>query len=458
MVFKSKYKGGKEMKKIISMLLAAGMIMSLVACGNQGTATVESVVEEVESTVEEAAAPAEEAAEEPAAEEAAEEPAAEEAAAEEETAEGGDFHIGIVTGSVSQSEDDRRGAEAFQAQYGEDRVTLAIYPDNFTEELETTIQTIVNLSDDPDMKAIIVNQAIPGTTEAFRQIKEKRPDIICIAGESHEDLPEIGSAADLVVNNDFVARGYLMIRTAHELGCDTFVHISFPRHLSYETMSRRVAIMKAACEEFGMSFEMETAPDPTTDVGVPGAQAYILEHVPEWVEKYGTNSAYFCTNDAHTEPLLKQLLEYGGYFIEADLPSPLMGYPGALGLDLTEEAGDFQKILAKVEEAVVEKGGEGRFGTWAYSYGYTVSAGLAQHAMNVINGESELLDIDDISEAYGVFSPGAEWNGSNYTNADTGVKAENTFLIYQDTYIMGNPGHYMGSTEIEVPEEYFTIK
>ena len=54
-----------------------------------------------------------------------------------------------------------------------------------------------------------------------------------------------------------MSRGYLIIRTAHELGCDTFVHISFPRHLAYETMSRRVAIMKAACEEFGMSFEME---------------------------------------------------------------------------------------------------------------------------------------------------------------------------------------------------------
>ena len=77
-----------------------------------------------------------------------------------------DFHIGIITGSVSQSEDDRRGAEAFQAMYGEDRVKLAIYPDNFTEELETTIQTIVNMSDDPLMKAIIVNQAVPGTTSA----------------------------------------------------------------------------------------------------------------------------------------------------------------------------------------------------------------------------------------------------------------------------------------------------
>ncbi len=410
------------MKKFLAILLALTMVFALCACGQS-------------------AAPAATDSQ-PAAEPAAE----------------GAVHIGIVTGSVSQSEDDRRGAEAFQNMYGEENVKLAIYPDNFTEELETTIQTIVNLSDDPDMKAIIVNQAVPGTTEAFRQIKERRPDILCIAGESHEDLPEIGSAADLVCNNDFVARGYLMIRTAHEMGADTFVHISFPRHMSYETMSRRVAIMQEACKEFGMEFVLETAPDPTTDVGVAGAQAYILEHVPQWVEQYGENAAYFCTNDAHTEPLLKQLLEYGGYFVEADLPSPTMGYPGALGIDLTAEAGDYAKILAKVEQAIVEKGGADRFGTWAYSYGYTVSAGLAQHALNVINGESELCDIDDIAKAYEVFSPGAAWNGSNYTNAETGVKADNTFLVYQDTYVMGDPGHYMGATSIEVPEKYFTIK
>ena len=426
------------MKKILSVILASVLILSLVACGGTTSST----------TITTTAAVAESSSE-----------TTEASATDESTSSGSlPFHIGIVTGSVSQSEDDRRGAEAFQALYGEDVVKLAIYPDNFTEELETTIQTMVNLSDDPEMKAIIVGQGVPGTTEAFRQIKERRPDILCIVGEAHEDLPEVDSAADLVCNNDFVARGYLIIRTAHELGCDTFVHISFPRHMAYETMSRRVAIMQAACEEFGMEFVLETAPDPTSDVGIAGAQAYVLEKVPEWVDKYGVNAAYFCTNDAHTEPLLKQLLEYGGYFIEADLPSPLMGYPGALGLDLTEEAGDFEKILAKVEAAVVEKGGAGKFGTWAYSYGYTLSAGLAQHAVNVLNEESELCDIDDIAKAFELFSPGAEWNGSNYTNAETGVKADNTFLIYQDTYIMGDPGYYMGATAIEVPEEYFTIK
>ena len=400
------------MKKVVSLLLALIMAFSLVACGEKKGETDDNTVP---------------------------------------------YKIGIVTGSVSQSEDDRRGAEAFQKEYGEDMVQLAIYPDNFTEETETTIQSIVNLSADPLMKAIIVNQSVPGTTEAFRKIKETRPDIICIAGEAHEDLPEIGSAADLVTNNDFVSRGYLIIRTAHELGCDTFVHISFPRHMSYETMSRRVAIMRAACEEFGMKFVLETAPDPTSDVGVSGAQAYILEQVPAWVEKYGQKAAYFCTNDAHTEPLLKQLLEYGGYFIEADLPSPLMGYPGALGIDLTEEAGDFEKILTKVESAIVEKGGADHFGTWAYSYGYTLSAGLALHAKNVLDGKSELKDMDELAAALQVSSPKAAWNGASYTNATTGAKSENVFLIYQDTYIMGDPGHFMGNATVEIPEKYFTI-
>ena len=453
-------------RNIVSIILAAVMSLSLVACGETGAVNVSSGNEaqtDAAGDLQDNAGESNEAKDNENADAAEASSETTDAGSTDATSDapnqdtGDDFHIGIVTGSLSQSEDDRRGAEAFQNKYGADNVTLAIYPDNFTEEPETTIQIMVNLADDPDMKAIVVNQAVDGTMEAFRQIHEKRPDIICIAGEAYEDFDEISSVADLVVNSDFVNRGYLMIHTAHELGCDTFVHISFPRHMSYEIISRRVAIMKAACEEFGMKFEMEEAPDPTTEVGVPGAQSYILEHAPEWVKKYGQNTAYFCTNDAHTEPLIKMLLEHGGYFIEADLPSPLLGYPGALGLDLTAGSGDFEQILAEVESAVVDAGGAGRFGTWTYSYGYTVSAGLAEHARNVIMGESKLTDMSDISKALGAFSPKAEWTGLAYTDAETGSRLDNTFLIYQDTYIMGDPGYYVGSTKIEVPEKYLTI-
>ncbi len=429
-------------KRLTGILTASVMALSLAACAAADTAQTPAPDEAAE------AAEADEDLPEEAAEEAQ--------APKEDRAD--DFRIGIVTGSYAQSEDDRRGAEAFRDKYGNDKVTLAIYPDNFTEDMDITVQTIANLADDPKIKAIIVNQAIEGTTDAFAKVKEKRPDVLCIAGEAFDDFEDIKGVADLVVNNDFVARGYLMIRTAHELGCDTFVHISFPRHLSYETYARRVNIMKAACEEFGMKFAMEEAPDPTTEVGVPGAQAYITEHVPEWVAKYGSNSAYFCTNDAHTEPLIKGLMEHGGYFIEADLPSPIMGYPGALDLDVTGASGDFEKITREVEEAVVAGGGAGRFGTWTSSYGFTNSAALAEHARNVLLGKSDLTDLNDIISAYRIYTPETEWNGSKFTNAATGEVMDNIFLVYQDTYIFGDPGHYMGVTKVEVPEKYFTIK
>src|SRR5690554_6301496 len=80
-----------------------------------------------------------------------------------------DFHIGIVTGTVSQSEDDLRGAEEMIKRYGDSSdggmITHITYPDNFMQEQETTIVQISALADDPLMKAVIVNQAVPGTVE-----------------------------------------------------------------------------------------------------------------------------------------------------------------------------------------------------------------------------------------------------------------------------------------------------
>ena len=85
------------MKKIIRVMLAGAMVASLAACGGKNTAPP---------------APETKAAETAAAETKAEDTKAADTKAESgsENAETADFHIGIVTGSVSQSEDDRRGA------------------------------------------------------------------------------------------------------------------------------------------------------------------------------------------------------------------------------------------------------------------------------------------------------------------------------------------------------------
>ncbi len=169
----------------------------------------------------------------------------------------------------------------------------------------------------------------------------------------------------------------------------------------------------------------------------------------------------FCTNDAHTEPLLKQLLaSKNGMFVEADLPSPLMGYPGALGLDLKNEAGNFPAILKKVEEGVVAKGGAGRFGTWAYSYGYTVSAGLGEYAIRVVNGKAQKNNLKDVFASYAKWTPGAKWNGAFYVDAATGVRYKNMALMYMDTYIMGglNGQKFLPTTSLKVPAKFLEMK
>lgn len=376
------------------------------------------------------------------------------------------FHIGICTGTVSQSEDDLRGAETMIAKYGDvssgGMIKHITYPDNFMQEMETTISQIASLADDPLMKVVIVNQAIPGTTEGFRRIREKRDDILLFAGEAHEDPGVIESIADLAINADNIARGYLIIAAAKKLGATDFVHISFPRHMSYELLSRRRNIMEEACKDLGMKFHFETAPDPTSDVGVAGAQQFILEKVPAWLDKYGTKTAFFCTNDAHTEPLLKRIAEGGGFFIEADLPSPLMGYPGALGVELSDVKGDFPAILKKVEQAVADHGGAGRMGTWAFSYGYTNSVALTEFGRQCVEANIDhktfrrKFKLDGLFAAYADATPGAKWNGNYYTDVQTGVQKKNHVLLYQDTYIFGKG--YLDMTSVKVPEKYLTFK
>ncbi len=369
------------------------------------------------------------------------------------------FHVGIITGTVSQSEDDLRGAERMIQEYGDVKnggmIQHLTFPNNFMAEQETTISQIVSLANDPLMKAIIMNQAVPGATEGFRRVKEMRPDILLFAAVPFEDPLVISSIADLVMRNDFISAGYRVVWTAKQLGAKTFVHISFPRHMSVETLTRRRMIMEAACNDLGLKFVFETAPDPLSDVGVVGAQQFMLEKVPEWVKKYGKDTAFYATNDAHTEPLIKQVLTYGGIFVEASLPSPLLGYPGALGVDLSKEKGNFPAIMKKLEEVIVAKGGAGRLGTWAYSFGYSATAGLAEHAIRCVKGESKVLNINDIFNAFAKFTPGAKWGGAWYTDASTGQRVKNFLLLLQDTYVFGKG--FMKAAELDVPEKYFKI-
>ena len=86
-------------------------------------------------------------------------------------AEEGTWKIAIMTGTVSQGEEEFRAAEKAIATWGADHIVTATYPDNFMSEQETTVSQLVAFAADPDVKAIVMCQAVPGATPAVQKIR-----------------------------------------------------------------------------------------------------------------------------------------------------------------------------------------------------------------------------------------------------------------------------------------------
>ena len=276
------------------------------------------------------------------------------------------FKIGIMTGTVSQGEEDFRGSEQVERKYP-GRVKHVTYPDNFSSELETVVAQLTGLAADPAVKVIIVGQAIPGSVTAARKIREMRPDILIGFIGPHEDPDVVNAACDLATQPDQIARGVTIIATAQQMGARNFVHYSFPRHMSQLLLAQRRDIMKKECEKRGMHFYFVTAPDPTAEGGLPAAQQFILEDIPRELAKLGPATAFYSTNDGMQEPMIKAILTAkAGYFVEQDVPAPTAGYPGALGIKIPpDKAGDMTFINAENKRLIAERGMSGHFGTWS---------------------------------------------------------------------------------------------
>ena len=134
-----------------------------------------------------------------------------------------------------------------------------------------------------------------------------------------------------------------------------------------------------------------------------------------------------------------------------------MGYPGALGIDLSAEAGNFPAILKKVEQAVVAKGGKGRFGTWAFSYGFTVTAGLGEFAMRVVERQGQEGQPAGPVRRLRQVHPGRQVErGLLHRHGHRACGPRTTILVYMDTYIFGKG--FLPTTAQKVPEKYFQIK
>ncbi len=396
-------------KRFLSLTMAAAMVLSLAGCrGAEPAATTAAAGESAEG--------------------------AETKAEEQKEAE--PFKIGILTGTASQGDEEITQANKMKEKYG-DMIVTATYPDNFTTETETLISNAVAMASDPEVKAIVWCQAVPGTAAAIDKVRETRPDMIFIAGTPGEDPGVINPKADIVLQVDEPGCGTVIPPQAKAQGAKTLIHYSFPRHMSYALIVARHENMKKYCEENGIEMVDVTAPDPTGDSGITGAQQFILEDVPRQIEKYGKDTVFFTTNCGMQEPLIRSVFENGAIYSLQCCPSPFHAFPAALNIDMAGHEADVTYMMEQLQAKVDEYNMGGRVSTWGVPCNMLfVNAGV-EYAKKVLEGETNGVVLDEqvlrdtIQECAEQYTPDAKMTIAHYVD-DSGNAKDNHFLVMSD--------------------------
>ena len=405
------------MKKTIAMLLALVMVFALAACGAPAAAPAATEAATTAATVE----------------------AATEAVAENATND--NWKIAVLTGTVSQGEEEFRAAEKAIATWGADHIITATYPDNFMSEMETTVSTLVGFASDPDVKAIVMCQAVPGAKAGFDKIREMgRDDILLIAGTPQEDPAVIAAASDIVMYADEVAQGDTILETCANWDVDVLIHYSFPRHMAMELIVGRHELMQQNADALDIELVDVTAPDPTAEAGLSASQQFILEDVPQQLAKYEGKKVAFFTTNCGMQPSLQAacLDEPNAYYPQPCCPSPYHAFPATLGLEL-ELGGDDEAALKQIAAKLDEHDAAGRFSTWAHPVAMTMIEIGVEYAKGYIDGTiTSRNDAAKLNDLFQAKVPGAvvntytDANGTNFDNYYTVLLAPVDFNDYLD--------------------------
>ena len=345
------------------------------------------------------------------------------------SAEAANWKVAILTGTVSQGEEEFRAAEKAVETWGAEHIITDTYPDNFMSEMETTISKLVAFASDPEVKAIVMCQAVPGATAGFEKIKTElgRDDILFIAGTPQEDPAVISGSSDIVMYADEIAQGDSIMEKCAEWGIEVFIHYSFPRHMAMELIVARHELLQANADALGIELVDVTAPDPTAEAGLSASQQFILEDVPQQMAKYEGKKVAFFTTNCGMQPSLQTaiLTQPNAYYPQPCCPSPYHAFPATLGLELAV-GGDDEAALKAIATKLADYDAVGRYSTWASPVAMTIIEIGVEYAKAYVDGTVARNDGEALSALLQAKIPGAKV--ANYTNAE-GTTFDNYYTI-----------------------------
>lgn len=345
------------------------------------------------------------------------------------------YKIGIVTPTLSTSEDEFRAAAKMAEKYP-DIVKHITLPENFDTEIETGLSQITSLADDPEMKAIIVVSGQAGLLPALQKIEETRPEIITMTAPIWDDPALMSQYVDVNLDTDWVRRGKTIATKAHEQGAKTIIHYSFPTHLAKEVISQRKDAMQKTAEELGMQWVEVVTPDPQTGNGTGPMLQFLREDIPRQIAKYGPDTNIFGTNCPMYDVIIDEAFKEKFMVMEQCCPTPLQAYPTVLGLEISEEdAWDFDKVNGMISEKAAAAGMSGRLGGWPMPATVFMPQYAVELAKKMIEDPSfDYKNVDNLNQ-FAKDTFGTDVSFTKFKAKADGPEFDNYFVMIMDTIL-----------------------
>jgi len=312
------------------------------------------------------------------------------------------------------------------------------------------MQEIANI---PDLKAVIINQAVVNSNAAVDKLRETHgDDVFVVYVNAAENPDDVAARADLLFDFEPSLIGEAYVMQAKSMGAEKIAFYSFPRHLSMPLIALRRDVMRATAEREGIEFIDVAALDPMGDGGMAASQLFVMEDVPRQVEQHGKQVSFYSSNCGMQLPLIQQVVATGALYTMPCDPSPYHAFPAALGITSHVPTGeydaegreilrfrDMSEVIDATRANLAARGMSGRMSNWPVPGAQMWTAIGAEYAIKWINGEVSRTPGDiDIDLLYQL--------ADEYIYENTGASVDVTLVRYDidgtqfNHYILGMAG------------------
>ncbi len=318
-----------------------------------------------------------------------------------------DKKIAILVAAESQYAEDYRAAKELEAKYP-DKITVKEYPE--TSKLVAGDPQIMKISKeiaaDSAYGAIIYARATQYTADAIRVAKEVNPDIKTVCVEPEGSVDRLAKESDLILCVDWVKAATDIVAAAKKQGAEYFLMFSHTRHISGASSIDNIVMLYAtaknafskACEEQGISFVFDTAPDPNYSGGINDVNRYMREAVARHVKSgkiEGKKVAVFSTDTFAQEELINIANEKEFIYVSPSFPTAYDGIRSVYKIEMPKNIGDVSAYVDNAKKAVT---GSAKFSIYNYPLASVMLYTAVHCTFDILSGKTTAENLGEMTK------------------------------------------------------------